>query len=268
VEVGDLVVTGTEFIETFEQENGQVDWSRVKGNLTKLVKSDKPYQHNLIGVVSDNYQDFVSTGYNIRPEDNPTSIALAGRVLVNVTDENGPIAPGDPLTSSSILGHAMKATAPSRVIGLALGVFDPTRDNPDVPATGQIMVFVNPHWWHPDMATQSAIDDRQLTVNELMVDTLTVREAATFEKHLTVKGDLIVEGLIRADGEVRGAMSVPAASSSVTVFWSREAPPAALTATPTWNTTVWVSDLTSTGATINFGSPPTAALPVYWIAID
>ena len=36
-------------------------------------------------------------------------IALAGRTPCKVTDENGPIHPGDLLTSSSTPGHAMRA---------------------------------------------------------------------------------------------------------------------------------------------------------------
>ena len=38
--------------------------------------------------------------------------------------ENGPIAAGDPLTSSSVPGVAMKATASGYVIGKALESFD------------------------------------------------------------------------------------------------------------------------------------------------
>jgi hypothetical protein len=50
-------------------------------------------------------------------------LALAGRVPVRVTDENGTITPGDLLVSSSTRGHAMKAPAaarPGTVIGKAL----------------------------------------------------------------------------------------------------------------------------------------------------
>jgi hypothetical protein len=45
-------------------------------------------------------------------------LAIAGIVPVKVTDEGGPIAPGDALTSSSTPGHAMKA-AKVRVGGIA-----------------------------------------------------------------------------------------------------------------------------------------------------
>lgn len=53
------------------------------------------------------------------------ALALAGRVPVKVCAENGAIAPGDLLVSSSVPGHAMKAPAAAAqgtVIGKALGV--------------------------------------------------------------------------------------------------------------------------------------------------
>jgi hypothetical protein len=50
-------------------------------------------------------------------------VALAGRVPVSVTLENGPIRIGDYLTSSMEPGKAAKANKPSRVIGRALGAY-------------------------------------------------------------------------------------------------------------------------------------------------
>ena len=51
-------------------------------------------------------------------------VALAGRVPVKVSGENGPIAPGDLLTSSSIPGVAMKATKAGPIVGKAMTAFD------------------------------------------------------------------------------------------------------------------------------------------------
>lgn len=50
-------------------------------------------------------------------------VALAGRVPVTVTLENGPIRIGDYLTSSAEPGKAAKANKPGRVIGRALGSY-------------------------------------------------------------------------------------------------------------------------------------------------
>jgi len=51
---------------------------------------------------------------------NPQTVALAGRVAVNVSDENGAIKAGDYLTLSSIPGVAMRATQAGESIGVAL----------------------------------------------------------------------------------------------------------------------------------------------------
>jgi len=58
------------------------------------------------------------------PSDNRPALALAGVVPVKVTAENGPIAPGDLLVSSSTPGHAMCGgdnPPAGTVIGKALG---------------------------------------------------------------------------------------------------------------------------------------------------
>jgi hypothetical protein len=54
-------------------------------------------------------------------------IALAGRVPVQLSTENGPIAAGDELMLSSLSGVAMKATSTGQVIGIALEAFVDTR---------------------------------------------------------------------------------------------------------------------------------------------
>jgi hypothetical protein len=54
-------------------------------------------------------------------------LALAGRVPVKVTAENGPIRPGDLLVSSATAGHAMRANStpkPGTVIGKSLGCLE------------------------------------------------------------------------------------------------------------------------------------------------
>ncbi len=132
VEYGDIVVPGTESVTTMD---GDV--------IAKMVKSSEPYTGPIVGIVSDNYGDFTSAGYNIEEEDNPMPVALVGRVPVKVTNENGSIEVGDYLTTSSTPGHAMKATKVGRVIGMALTDFD------DV--SGTVMVQVNNSWYMGDI---------------------------------------------------------------------------------------------------------------------
>ncbi|MCH8049240.1 hypothetical protein IH979_00840, partial [Patescibacteria group bacterium] len=66
-------------------------------------------------------------------------IALAGRVPTYVSGENGDITPGDPLTSSSKPGYAMKATKPGPIVGYAMEPFSG--------GTGSIIVFVRPSYY-------------------------------------------------------------------------------------------------------------------------
>ncbi len=78
-------------------------------------------------------------------------VALVGRVPVKVTNENGPVKPGDFLTVSATKpGYAMKATRSGQVIGKALasfGVVTNLRAQEEVVAeeiTGEVLMYVDP----------------------------------------------------------------------------------------------------------------------------
>jgi hypothetical protein len=80
-----------------------------------VVKSSEPYQTSVLGVVSTKPHMVIGmelvadeeTGQPIEGV-SATRLALTGRVPVKVTEENGPIRPGDLLTTSSTPGYAMK----------------------------------------------------------------------------------------------------------------------------------------------------------------
>ncbi|RKX45680.1 MAG: hypothetical protein DRP27_03530 [Thermotogae bacterium] len=125
VEAGDVVVTGS---------SGE-----------RVRKSSKPYQKEVIGVVSTKPGLVIGeepTGIDI-DTDRIAVVALAGRVPVKVSTENGPIEVGDWLTPSSKPGVAMKATGPGPVIGKALEAYD----NPNPDETGKILMFVSLGWY-------------------------------------------------------------------------------------------------------------------------
>ncbi len=86
-------------------------------NKESIVKSTKPYETSVIGVVSSNPHMVIGTELLFDDESgeyyenvNAAKLAIAGRVPVKATDENGPILIGDCVTTSSIPGYAMKWT--------------------------------------------------------------------------------------------------------------------------------------------------------------
>jgi hypothetical protein len=82
-----------------------------------VIKSQQAYQTSVLGVVTTDPHlvmgmDLVInevTGESI-PGVSATRLALSGRVPVKISEENGPIEPGDLLTTSSTPGYAMKWT--------------------------------------------------------------------------------------------------------------------------------------------------------------
>ena len=100
----------------------------------------------MVGIVSQ-YAEDANAANGYKKSDDYHAVAVAGRVPVNVSTENGPIVQGDFLTSSSIPGVAMKASKSGEVIGTATQAYD----NPDPTAIGSIVVFVNPAWFDPQV---------------------------------------------------------------------------------------------------------------------
>src|SRR5262249_26780595 len=84
------------------------------------VRSTGAYDAQLLGIVSTQPGLTLDDGKGY----DHVAVALSGRVPVRVSDENGSILAGDPLTASSTPGVAMKATAAGKVIGYAVTGFD------------------------------------------------------------------------------------------------------------------------------------------------
>jgi hypothetical protein len=100
---------GADFAELLPAEDGlEPGDALVIGRDGKLTKSTKTYQTSVVGVYST--QPGVLGGANDVSHEGKAPLAVVGVVPVKVTDENGPIAPGDLLTTSSIPGLAMKAS--------------------------------------------------------------------------------------------------------------------------------------------------------------
>jgi len=180
------------------------------GENSFLEKSSIPYDEKLIGVISEN------PAFSIGAWNMATSsrlVALAGRVPVKVSLENGPIEVGDLLTSaSSTPGAAMKATEPGRVIGIALEPFNGTTtqcsNSNDQNSTssnsgicnlefgnslpiGKVMVFVNPHW-----SIGQLTEDGLLALN----DSTTTASSSTEETSILDRFTLAVKSSLQKLG--------------------------------------------------------------------
>jgi len=187
------------FIEG-EKEDYEIGELVVIDEDKKVSKTSQPYQNTLLGVVAEK-AGFISYPHNWKEEmkeDNleldefpGIPVAYLGDVPVKVSLEGGEIAIGDPITSSSQEGIAMRATEPGRMIGIALESFDGTTtqcesteviENEETGETetieecqtieseiGKIMVLVNPHWSLGSLTEDGSLaesDDSQETTGE------------------------------------------------------------------------------------------------------
>lgn len=72
-------------------------------------------------------------------EEGSVPVALAGRVPTYVSGENGAVMVGDPLTTSTRPGYAMKATEPGPIVGYAM--------EPFTGSTGVITAVIRPSYY-------------------------------------------------------------------------------------------------------------------------
>jgi hypothetical protein len=194
VEYGDIVAVGTEMVNTYDETDGNIDWNKVKGQVTRLVKSTSSYQSNVIGIVSNNYGDFTSAGHNIKEEDNPMPVALNGRVPVKISATSDPIEPGDYITTSVDSGKAIKAGAAGTVIGKALEAWDP------LSGKTTIMVYVE-QGYYPGPPLSTVLQGASLDVsgsavingNTAVGGSLNVSGGTTLND-LTVNGNTVFNG--------------------------------------------------------------------------
>lgn len=109
-------------------------------NAGGLIESGAAYDSRVAGVVSG--ANGVEHGIRMGQQDvldGDTLLAMAGRVYVKCSTENGAIRPGDLLTTAGLAGHAMKVTAPDRAFGAVIGKAMSALDD----GTGLVLVLVN-----------------------------------------------------------------------------------------------------------------------------
>lgn len=87
-------------------------------------KTRSPYSTMIAGIISTSLGITLGNNFDAKAdkwEDNRPMLALAGRVPVKVTTENGPIQIGDPLVSSSTPGYAMRCSDRVMCVGATIG---------------------------------------------------------------------------------------------------------------------------------------------------
>jgi hypothetical protein len=135
---------GADIVETFESSCGLLEPGTVvvidPENPGSLMCSSTAYDTKVAGVVSG--AGGVNPGLLLGQDDvftGDTKVAMTGRVYVNCSTENGPIVPGDRLTTATREGHAMRVSeelpSSGSVIGKAMSSLES--------GSGLVLVLVN-----------------------------------------------------------------------------------------------------------------------------
>jgi hypothetical protein len=137
------ITGGGDLVEGFESQVALEPGTVVAidpGSEGSLVPTSGSYDRKVAGVVSG--AGGVSHGIRMGQDgvlDGENLVAMAGRVYVLCTSENGPIIAGDLLTSASREGHAMRATDAERSFGAVIGKALSSMDA----ESGMVLVLVN-----------------------------------------------------------------------------------------------------------------------------
>ncbi|MCB0141005.1 MAG: hypothetical protein KDE50_13955 [Caldilineaceae bacterium] len=144
---GNTIICNNDVAETFatdqQTEPGDlVVFTPEDRDMTAVRLSTEPYEPMIVGVVSTNPGLVFDQGQTYLAGDNAnlitdekTVVAMVGRVPTKFSLENGSINIGDPLTSSSTPGVAMKATQAGQIIGYAM-------QSSDAAEEGKLLVWL------------------------------------------------------------------------------------------------------------------------------
>ena len=181
-------------------------------SLTKayVTKTTRPYQNDVIGIVSTNPHPNILSAGVFTLSDYPVPVALSGRVPLKVSTENGPIRAGDLITSGTLEGFGMKAVSPGPIVAKALQSFPagvtipcPSQSNSDITQAdiicGEIMVFVNIGWYDPTPASEGLTE----ILNLVRKDLFTAKEILSVGiSEVLSSFDTLIAGSIRSDSIV------------------------------------------------------------------
>ena len=178
---GTTVTLGADLAEMTQVVGSYLDYP--DGTLVSLVASSssgklvektvRPYQSSMLGVVTNRgtflggligaSDDTMNLDEEqVQAKYNTVKVGLVGYVKVRVSNINGAVIPGDPLTSSPIAGVAMRATRGGRIIGLARETFGAGATST---IEGLIEASVSTQWNTPDGTMALDVDNFDLTAS-------------------------------------------------------------------------------------------------------
>ena len=122
---GDIILQNADCAEDFdlaESEPPEPGSVMVLDDEGELRQSEHPYDKKVAGVVSGagDYRPGIVLGRN-QASKSRVALAMLGKVFCKVDATHGPIGVGDLLTTSSVVGHAMRAGDPERSFGTVIG---------------------------------------------------------------------------------------------------------------------------------------------------
>ena len=135
---------GSDLAEPFQMSSDDVPKGAVvvidEDHPGKLKLSESPYDNRVAGIVSG--ANGVNPGITLHQEgvlEDGQHVALSGRVYAQADASNGPIKPGDLLTTSDTAGHVMKVTDHAKAQGAIVGkAMTPLKDG-----RGMVLVLVS-----------------------------------------------------------------------------------------------------------------------------
>jgi hypothetical protein len=198
---------GVDLAEAYYTNDGSIrpgDIVEVDGSLKAGVKKTQGvYSSKAMGIISTRPGHILSEAGDF--DGSPVMLALSGRVPVRVSMENGPIEPGDYLTSSSTPGVAMKATQPGQMIGKALEAYDSSNTS----SYGTVLTFANLAWANP--ATGATGNNDIQATNGSFANLNVTGEITT--QNLTVAGTTKTKNLVVGDMALTKDLTVTGTAS-------------------------------------------------------
>lgn len=179
--------TAADFAEYFKKSSSETMSYGIIAclNTSGLVSTCTAGNNNIVGVVSEK-PGFVG-GKNLG--NNSAIIGLVGQIETVVSNRNGNIMPGDPITAYEGIG--VKATQGGKIVGRALQAY--TGTNP-----GKILVFVQPSWHDPSLSYSSSGEIHTTAVPDINLDTATYEQVAASvaqSTHRVTNGSTVIQSL-------------------------------------------------------------------------